>query len=94
MLRAAGALARTSAACRRALSAAAFTPEQPLRVCVVGSGPAGFYTADRVRLQAAWPELQSDAARRAVWRAIHAMHAFSCRGAAYAPRVSVLLRCE
>jgi hypothetical protein len=35
----------------RGFSAAGFAAERPLRVCVVGSGPAGFYTADRVRSQ-------------------------------------------
>lgn len=34
---------------RRAFSGSAFSPSHPLRVCVVGSGPAGFYTADRAR---------------------------------------------
>jgi hypothetical protein len=41
--------ARGAGAVRRLSAAAAFTADAPLRVCVIGSGPAGFYTADRVR---------------------------------------------
>jgi adrenodoxin-NADP+ reductase len=45
---AAAAAAPLAAGLRRALSAAAAAPDA-LRFCVVGSGPAGFYTVDRVR---------------------------------------------
>jgi NADPH-dependent 2,4-dienoyl-CoA reductase/sulfur reductase-like enzyme len=44
----------SAGAARRLYAAAAFTADAPLRVCVVGSGPAGFYTADRVRGVAHW----------------------------------------
>ena len=52
-------------ASRRGFAALAFSPEAPLRVCVVGSGPAGFYTADRVRgAQRATRELHARITRR------------------------------
>lgn len=39
--------------CARLLSTAA--AGEPLQFCIVGSGPAGFYTADKVRRQLGCP---------------------------------------
>lgn len=42
--------AASTAACVGYASAGAAIPSRPASVCIIGSGPAGFYTAQEVRL--------------------------------------------